>query len=265
MSSIRKKGVWFAASAVVLSISAAPFALAAGEGSALRGGARSPSSDQSQAFRRETQVIADTSTYGTRQSNKSNNGGGAIYGCRSGAGGTAKGMEPCVRASNLSTGRAFEFSTSRGTEVGRIEAPGGDNAKPFTTNATGVADGLNADRVDGKNASDITADALTAAQALNLFAQVSATGTLGAQRGVTSSTHTGAADSGTYTVVFATDVSKCALNVTESQFNANNGAAAAELGTDNKTVQVVTRDGGGPAGTDPTAPADHPFAISATC
>jgi hypothetical protein len=261
LPSVTKKGVWFAASAVVLSIAAAPFALAAGEGGPLRGGSRSPSSNPSLAYKRETQVIADTSTYGTRQSNKSDNGGGAIYGCRSGAGGTAKGMEPCVRASNLSTGRAFEFSTLHGSEAGRIEAAGGDNAKPFTTNATGVADGLNADRVDGRHASEIVA----AAQALNSFAQVSATGVLGAQRGVASAAHVGATGSGTYTVVFASDVSKCALAAVESQYNADNGAVAVELGPDGKTLQVRTRNGGGPDGTGPTDPADHPFHVTAVC
>jgi len=35
---------------------------------------------------------------------------------------------------------------------------GGDSKRPFTTNATGVATGLNADRVDGKSAAQIAAD-----------------------------------------------------------------------------------------------------------
>jgi hypothetical protein len=255
-----KKGVWFVATAIVLAISAAPFALAAGEGGALRGGTRNPSPNPAISFTRETQIIANTSTYGTRQSNKSDNGGGAIYGCRSGAGGSVRGMEPCIRAVNLAKGRAFELSTS-GTEAGRIEAAGGDGAKPFTTNATGVADGLNADRVDGKNASEIVTDA----QALNRFAQVSATGTLGAQRGVTSAVHVGAAGTGTYTVVFTADVSKCALSATQSQVTADNGSVAFELLPDGKTVSVLTRNGGGAAGTGPTDPADHPFHLTAVC
>ena len=37
-----------------------------------------------------------------------------IYGCRSGAGGTAKGNEPCVRANNLADGLAFEFNSNGG-------------------------------------------------------------------------------------------------------------------------------------------------------
>ena len=39
---------------------------------------------------------------------------------------------------------------------------GGDATKPFVTNATGVATGLNADRVDGKDAEDIAKDAVAA-------------------------------------------------------------------------------------------------------
>src|SRR2546421_9268001 len=177
--------LWILASAALLAVCVAPFALAAGEGRPLNGGARNPSNNQSQSYTRETEIIANNATHGTRQSNKSNNGGGAIYGCRSGEGGTPKGNRPCVRANNLSKGLAFEFATD-GVVGGTLDVGnGGDTTKPFTTNATGVADGLNADRVDGKNASDIVSDV----QASNPFAQVSATGALGAQRGVTSATH----------------------------------------------------------------------------
>ena len=117
---------------------------------------------------KETEIIgqfnATTGTKGgyvTRQSNTqtgSKAGGGAIYGCRGAAGGTASGSAPCVRASNLAAGFAFEF-VSGGDVVGQILVGDGktadSKAKPFTTNATGVATGLNADQVDGKSASDI--------------------------------------------------------------------------------------------------------------
>ncbi len=43
----------------------------------------------------------------TRQSNKSDSGGGAIYGCRSKAG-----TEACVAANNLNTGDAFRFQVT---------------------------------------------------------------------------------------------------------------------------------------------------------
>ena len=60
------------------------------------------------------------------------------------------------RASGPTTsqqGRAFEFETD-GDEAGRIETKS-DTGRPFTTNATGVATGLNADRVDGLHAAKI--------------------------------------------------------------------------------------------------------------
>ena len=117
---------------------------------------------------KETEIIgkfnATTGTKGgyvTRQSNTqtgSKAGGGAIYGCRGAAGGTASGSAPCLRASNLAAGFAFEFA-GEGNVVGQISVGDGktanSKAKPFTTNATGVATGLNADQVDGKSASDI--------------------------------------------------------------------------------------------------------------
>jgi hypothetical protein len=150
----------------------------------------------------------------------------------------------------LSTGLAFEFA-SDGTTGGAITVGnGGDAAKPFTTNATGVASGLNADRVDGKDASDIVADA----QAQNRFAQVSDTGTLSNNRGVTSSSRTGTGD---YAVVFAADVSKCGLTVTETG-TAANGAGSFQIGSDGRSVTVATRDQAG-------ALADRPFHITAIC
>ena len=148
-------------STLILAVTISPVAIGA-TGSVLREGKRNPSSG---AASRETEMISQTKTYGTRQSNvRDGNGGGAIYGCRSSAG-----REPCIRANNLKNGRAFEFETD-GDEVGFIESknPG---ARPFATNATGVAAGLNADRVDSLNAAkvDFRAKVPTAAtQILNL-------------------------------------------------------------------------------------------------
>src|SRR3954447_20658678 len=128
------------AAAVVLGLLISSFALASGEGNPILGGKRNPGSNQSAALSSETEIIANNGTYGTRQSNKSDNGGGAIYGCRSKEGGSAKGNEACLRGSNLAKGYAFEFE-SKGTQGGLITVGnGGDNNKPFTTNATGVAD-----------------------------------------------------------------------------------------------------------------------------
>jgi hypothetical protein len=148
---------------------------AAGEGRPVQGGVRNPGTRQDQSYTRETQIIADNSSYGTRQSNKGE-GGGAIYGCRSRQGGTPANNEPCLRTTNLADGLAFELE-SRGPLAGTITAGrGGDGTRPFTTNATGVATGLNADRVDGQDAAQIVAAArqtagLTAADAQTLGGQ----------------------------------------------------------------------------------------------
>jgi hypothetical protein len=242
---VRANGPWILASALLVALLVAPFAGAFGEGNSVRGGARNPSPDARRAYTKETEIIANVSTYGTRQSNKSNNGGGAVYGCRSGAGGTPKGNEPCVRASNLTTGRAFEFNSNNGTEVGAITGPA--TAAPFTTTAKGVATGLNADQVDGKSADEITAAALPR------FATVTgATGALGDQRGATASARSAA---GIYSVDFNADVSKCARTATIAGTDPGQITTAA---TDADTVAVRTFDGAGAA-------ADRSFHLVVTC
>lgn len=128
----------------------------------------------------ETSIVSDISGYSTRQSNKSGTGGGAIYGCRAAEGANVR---PCIRANNLSTGEAFQFNSNTGKVVGRItvNSGAGDNAKPFTTNATGVADGLNADRVDGQNAAEIAAAGAAAGR--TRWALVNTAGDIEAQSG----------------------------------------------------------------------------------
>jgi hypothetical protein len=235
-----------AACVVVSVLVAAPLALGAGEGRPVKGGARNPGSDTRQNYTRETQIIANVSSYGTRQSNKSATGGGAIYGCRA----AASASNTCVRATNLADGQAFSFSTNGGPKVGRIESTN-HSAAPFTTNATGVATGLNADQVDGKSASDITSDAVAAA---NQFAAVSSAGTLGNTRGATASTSDG---TGTYLVTFSTDISKCAYTATIT--GATPGEVTTELAPSSTTqVRVRTFD---PAG----AAAARGFHLTVTC
>jgi hypothetical protein len=242
---VRANGPWILASALLVALMVAPFAGAFGEGNSVRGGSRNPSPDSRRAYTKETQIIANVNSYGTRQSNKSNNGGGAVYGCRSAAGGTAKGNEPCVRASNLADGRAFEFNANGGTEVGAITGPA--TAAPFTTTAKGVATGLNADQVDGKSADEITA----AAQAK--FATVTgATGALGDKRGATASSRSAA---GVYSVDFDADVSKCARTVSVT---GDAAGVATTTATDADTVAVHTFDLAGAA-------EDHSFHLVVTC
>ncbi len=135
----------------------------AATGGNLREGIRNGTTSQ------ETEIVANIQAstgqkggYATRQSNLSNSGGGAIYGCRSTVGGSAANppKNPCLRSNNLSTGFSFEFNATNGDVAGLINVgSGGDTKKPFTTNATGVATGLNADRVDGANASELIASA----------------------------------------------------------------------------------------------------------
>jgi hypothetical protein len=137
-----RQGRYVLGSALVLALLVSPLAVGS-TGDSLREGKRNPTRG---AASRETELISKTQTFGTRQSNiRNGNGGGAIYGCRS-----RTGREPCIRSNNLNSGRAFEFETD-GAEGGFIEVKQA-GGKPFSTNATGVATGLNADRVDSVDA-----------------------------------------------------------------------------------------------------------------
>jgi hypothetical protein len=216
--------------ALALAIGIPSVAIGFGEGRTMLLGKRNPSPNASRALNAETEIIASNGTYGTRQSNKRDgDGGGAIYGCRSNPG-----SEPCVRANNLKGGRAFEFDTV-GKEGGRIEV--GDPAgAPLTTNATGVATGFNADKVDGRDASDL------ASPADMLFAAVNADGSLGAGGPeATASAKTDAAQQ-TYTVTFARDVSKCSStanvvgNSADFSLGVEPGPAANQVRVDQRDV-----------------------------
>jgi hypothetical protein len=138
---------------VILVLGFSSFAVAR-TGDPLREGARNGTATQeTRIIARIDATTANTGGYSTRQSNLSRTGGGAIYGCRSTG---AANANPCVRANNLATGLAFQFNAASAPVAGQITAgTGGDGKKPFTTNATGVADGLNADRVDGASASQL--------------------------------------------------------------------------------------------------------------
>lgn len=263
------------ASSMLLAIFVATGALAAGEGDPLTGGERNPSADQSQQLGVETEIIGSvaasgdaTGGYVTRQSNTRSGagaGGAAIYGCRAQAGGTAAGSEACLRANNLGNGLAFEFQSDAGP-VGLFQV--GTNpdttvdAAPFTTNATGVATGLNADRVDGLEAEEIAA---AGAQQANLFARVNSDGSLDGDRGAASSSRSGPGD---YSIVFDGDVSTCAyiatVNSTQDPLPGPIGAVLQE-GTTN-TVRVRTYGGMNELGEpDPTVPNDRPFHVTVTC
>jgi hypothetical protein len=247
----------------MLVICIAPFA-AARTGGPLREGVRNGTTTS------ETQVISNvastnraTGGYSTRQSNLSNSGGGAVYGCRSQAGGSAATptpQNPCVRANNLSTGLAFEFNASDGALAGAITVgKGGDAAKPFVTNATGVATGLNADRVDGKGAEDITKDAVAASQATRPFAQVTDSGAAQQTRGVQANgvSHAG---SGVFNVVFTGDLSACALQATITGAAPGMITVNPTVAADKSTTTVEVRTWNGNNGV-----ADRGFHLSANC
>ncbi len=258
----------------------APFA-AAGTGDPVRQGVRNGTTTQ------ETEIISNIRSttalkggYSTRQSNLSASGGGAIYGCRSKAGGSAAKplpQNPCLRANNLSTGYAFEFNASNGDVGGLFSVgAGGDSKRPFITNATGVALGLNADEVDGLDASDIiaaaraktkldadTLDGRDSASFASLapFAQVTASGETGegASRGVTSGgvTRTGL---GVYAVTFTGNLSNCALSATITGAEFGHITATPVVTGGNTTVAVLTA-----SATDPAVAADRPFHLVAHC
>jgi hypothetical protein len=239
--------------AVVLTLVISPFAVAQSTG--LIGGKRNP---RSGAFSTETQVIANNDNWGMRYSNRAvGGGGGLLFGCRSKPGGTPQKNYPCARSRNVADGLAFEFLTA-GSLVGTINAGnGGDNTKPFTTNATGVATGLNAERVGSKTPAQLTSDAVSAVQQSQSFARVSVAGGSIAARGVSAVTHP---STGVYTVTFEKAVNACALNATQSATGTDVGTIGTQVGADNRTVTVTT------LGLLPTPElADRAFDISAVC
>ena len=139
-------GRYVLASAALLVLVVSPFAVGA-TGDVLREGKRNPSSGSSA---RETEMISQSKTYGTRQSNVAQRQR-RRRDLRMPL--ELRAVSPASGPTTSRTGRAFEFETD-GDEAGRIETKS-DAGKPFTTNATGVATGLNADRVDGLHAAKI--------------------------------------------------------------------------------------------------------------
>jgi hypothetical protein len=142
------QGKYLVISSLILALLVAPLALAA-NGDPMTAGGRT-------TFTKITRVLGDSSTYATQQSNLRNGDGGAArYGCRSSAA-----NEFCLLSKNTGGGGSFRFTSSNSLLGGVIDVdvPQGKtprDAKPFTTNATGVATGLNADEVDGLSADDI--------------------------------------------------------------------------------------------------------------
>jgi hypothetical protein len=236
----RTRSVLLATGVLVLGL--APFGVAA-TGDALREGQRNGTAT------RETEIISRTDEtgrnkggYATRQSNLSASGGSAIYGCRAG---TGTKTNPCLRANNLENGLAFEFNATKGDLGGTLTVgKGGDARKPFTTNATGVATGLNADRVDGQGASEI-ADAATAKAAADATSKanaaktrwllVSPDGTIAAQSGGFKVVDCYATDDNCY-IDAGEDVRDNGINAEIATANAPDAGADGELTGDTSSA-----------------------------
>ncbi len=221
-----------AVSLIAVGVVVVPLALGSNDGSSLRGGARNPTSNTGLSYSAETQIVATNSSFGTRQSNKGT-GGGAIYGCRSASGGN-----PCIEANNLNSGSAFEFISS-GNTGGSIILSNKSGA-PLTTNATGVATGFNANYLEGHQAKEFVpaTQASSFAQTSQLlFAVVSQTGALGANRGATGASQTGEK---TYTVTFDASLAKCSVTASPVGGALTTGALGVAVNATNANIAEIT-------------------------
>jgi hypothetical protein len=230
-------------SSFVLALLVAPFAIAANGDPFIAGGRTT--------FTKITRILGNSSSYATQQSNlRSGDGGAARYGCRSSAE-----NEFCLLSKNTGGGGSFRFQSLNSILGGSIEVtpPAGktaDDAKPFTTTATGVATGLNADRVDGLHAADIVKAAQAQTPAASspafAFARVAADGKTDQSRsqGVTDAniTHT---TPGVYCFTGLTSRPKSA-NTTpdgvpgETSVDTTTNAPGAACNNDNN-VQLIVR------------------------
>jgi hypothetical protein len=242
-------------SGTVLALVGAPVALAGSladaGGQAVRGGVKNPTVG---GYYQTTQIWANNASWGTRQSNLGS-GGSAIYGCRSLAGGL-----PCLDADNLKGGPAFSFITT-GTTGGSILV-GNSSDAPFTTNGHGEAKGLNANYLQGKQASEFQLANQPAANANELggqpagsyvataqllFADVGPGPVIQSTRGATT---VGQLET-TYTVTFGTtNVSKCAYTASPQGAALTSGALGVAASATNTSAVVVSAPTGFSGGFD---------------
>jgi hypothetical protein len=244
-------------SGAVIALCAAPVALAGSledaGGQPVRGGIKNPSSG---GYFQTTQIWANNSSWGTRQSNLGT-GGSAIYGCRSLAGGV-----PCLDADNLKGGPAFSFITTGA--VGGSILVGNSSDAPFTTNGHGEAKGLNANYLQGKQASEFQLANQPAANANELggqpatayvstgqllFADVAAGPVIQSTRGAT--TVSQLESTNTYTVVFGTtNVSKCGFTASPQGAALTSGQLGVAASATNTSAVVVSAPSGFNGGFD---------------
>ncbi len=262
----------------LLVICVAPFA-SARTGGPLREGLRNgTTTNETQIISNIASSTATTGGYSTRQSNLSPSGGGAVYGCRSQVGGSAakpRPQNPCIRANNLSTGYAFEFHASGGPIVGLISAgAGGDAKKPFVTNATGVATGLNADRLDNLDAAQIvtaarakasldadTVDGKDSGDLQARFAQIQANGNRNETRGLIAADPVSHPEDGVYLLKFPGDLGKCAVTATITGATFGEITASTAVADNITTVTVRTATSAGVV----DATSNRPFHVTVNC
>ena len=137
--------------ALILALGIPSAAIGFGEGRSVLGGKRNPSSDA----RRRSRPRPRSSPATRRTAPASPTSATATAAAPS----TAAARTPATsRACGATTSRAGGRSSSRpvGKEGGSIQL-GDTTGAPLTTNATGVATGFNADKVDGKDATDFAA------------------------------------------------------------------------------------------------------------
>lgn len=161
---------WTVLGALVAGVAGAPFAIgqAKTEKVSIVTGTKTPITGH---VSKPTTLVTDVPTAGWIVTNDSNRGSAGQFTCRATL---AAERNACLQATNQRNGTAFEFGW-RGALGGLLQV--GNNidrefpgASPFRTNATGVATGLNADRVDGMHAQDIV-DAAVARSAVQVGPQ----------------------------------------------------------------------------------------------
>jgi hypothetical protein len=257
-------------SGAALAIAAAPVALASGgeaggagrsgrgahaailsDKAILRGGIHNPASS---SFFRTTGLFSNTGGWTLRVKNLGG-GGATTLGCKAAASGSA-----CLEAENSNGGLAFEFA-STGGEGGRIDLTD-PNGAPFTTNAHGEAKGLNANYLQGKQASEFQLVSQPAANANALggvpaseyvktsglmFANLASDGDIQSTRGATGSTKSGTS----FAVTFGTaNVSKCSLTASPVGAALSSGALAVEPSSGEPSTVTVNAPSGFGDGVD---------------
>jgi hypothetical protein len=228
-----RAGRYALASAVVIAVVAAPFAVAAGTG--------------------RFEASNNRYTLLSRNTNNGDGGAGAMA-CTSNTG-----NEPCLNMVNKGNGYAAAFRT-RGVKGFRLQTSGSGTATPFILdkNATGIVDHFNADMVDGKNADEI------GRQQWALVNGSGATPTLTRNNKATAVARTtGGQPAGDYTVTFTDDVNACSYQATPADdVNARTISATGVTGN-NKQVHVTIRDA--KPGATQGDPVDDSFQVSVVC